>query len=109
MKHHSFYNEYKEIVVKEKSELRECLKAHENFFSWEDEDTAAPIVTVGLDYYVGDVTIKRISFNPETDRVEIVGDTSEDYPNEVEFTDNEVHFGHLDFIMDYLPEPVVGD
>lgn len=109
MKHQSFYDEYGKIAAKETEELRRCLEAHGGSFDWDfdsDSDINPPCIAVGLDTgYVGDVIVNKIGINP-SGAIRLEGTTVQD-DFEIEFGLNEIQYSHIEFIMDYLPEPEV--
>lgn len=109
MKHQSFYDEYGKIAAKEIKELRRCLEAHGGSFDWDfdsDSDINPPCIAVGLDTgYVGDVRVYKIEINKQ-DIIRLTGEAINDN-FDVEFGLDEIQYSHIEFIMDYLPEPDV--
>lgn len=105
MKHQSYYDEYKKLHAKDIAELRRCLEVHGGEYDWnapEHEDECRPIITVGLDYYVGDVDVKRI-FIDKNDQIRVEADEHDGWAD-MEFSIDDVHFGHVEYIMDYMVE-----
>lgn len=105
MKHKSFYDEYGKIAAKEIAELHKCLEAHGGSFNWQDNvKIDEPIITVGLDNtgWTGDVRILKVWIEKKGN-IRLLG-VQNDSGCEVEFNLDEVHYSHIEFIMDYLPE-----
>lgn len=105
MKHKSFYDEYTKITTKEIKELHKCLESLGGSFSWEDnEHLDYPIITVGKNStgWVGDVSVDKIWTN-ENGIICLAG-TAKDDGFDLEFRLDEIHYSHIEFIMDYLPE-----
>ena len=105
MKHQSYYDEYKKLHAKDIAELRRCLEVHGGEYDWnapEHEDECCPIITVGLDYYVGDVDVKRIWID-ERDKIKVYADEHDGWAD-MEFDIDDVHFSHVEYIMDYMVE-----
>lgn len=105
MKHQSYYDEYKKLHAKDIAELRRCLEAHGGEYDWnapEHEDECCPIITVGLDYYVGDVDVKRVYFDNDGN-IKIHADEHDGWAD-MTFGPEDVQFGHIDYIMDYMRE-----
>lgn len=105
MVHKSFYEEYEKIAAEEIKELRRCLEKHGGSFSWKDRNIDYPIITVALNCsgWVGDMNVEKIWIN-EFGSIRLFGKAKED-GFETEFRLDEIHYSHIDFIMDYLPEP----
>ena len=105
MKHQSFYDDYRQLHAKDIAELRRCLEAHGGVYDWdapEHEDECNPIVTVGIDSYVGDVDVRKVWIN-DRNEIKVYAKEHDGYC-EGEFDVDDIHFGHVEFIMDYMKE-----
>ena len=106
MKHQSFFKEYCDIAAKEIGELRRCLKAHGGSFDWAYTGIDCPIVTASIDCceYVGDVDVKEIRLD-EKGHISMIVNLHDESVCGLEIGIDDVHYSHIEFIMDYLPEP----
>lgn len=105
MKHQSYYQSYKALQVFEIKELRRCLEAHGGSYNWNDEEhdnESKPIICVNLDYYVGDVDVKRVYLD-NAGAIKIEADEHDGWAD-FTFGVSDVKFGHIDFIMDCMDE-----
>lgn len=109
MKHQSYYDEYKKLHAKDIAELRRCLEVHGGEYDWNapvHEKECRPIITVGLDHYVGDVDVKRI-FIDKNDQIRV--EATARYGWAMKFSIYDVHFSHVEYIMDYMVEKLSDD
>lgn len=106
MKHKSFYDEYLKIQKDEIEELRKCLKKHGGSFDWVGSGVDHPIVSASVDLceYVGDVDVKEIRLE-KNGKISMIVDTHDCAFCGLEIGIEDIHLSHIDFIMDYLPEP----
>ena len=105
MKHQSFYDEYKKLHAKDIAELRRCLEAHGGMYDWDAPEhvgECCPIITVGLDYYVGDVSVEKVWID-ENGRIKVAAEEKDGWAD-MEFDIDDVHFSHVEYIMDYMAE-----
>ena len=110
MKHQSYYDEYKKLHAKDIAELHRCLEVHGGEYDWnapEHENECSPIITVGLDYYVGDVDVKRI-FIDKNDQIRVEANEHDGWAD-MDFSIDDVHFSHVEYIMDYMVEKLSDD
>lgn len=105
MKHESFYKAYAEIAVKEQRELRKCLEKLGGSFTWKDSGIEYPIITASIDdcEYVGDVDVMKIWVESKGN-IRMSVNLHDGSVSDIEIGLGDVHYSHIDFIMDYLPE-----
>lgn len=108
MRHTDFYKQYKEIEAREREELKKAVLAHGGEFRFLTEDgeaidgVQAPIVMAGDRHWDSncDCVITRVVVNDGF--LEIYGYDKEYGDNEIWLDD--VELGHLNFIIDEIPE-----
>lgn len=118
MKHSDFYKKYEEIVRAEQKELIAALKAHGGkyvFVTKEDmkdlpcNEWKAPIISASThwmetyaDFYV--TRVETFSYTSAVDFVEFYGVLVDDVDGELEVQIDTVAIGHLNYIIDEIPE-----
>ena len=106
MKHQSYYETYKATQALEIAELHRCLEAHGGVHEWGDE-TLMPIVCISTNYYTGDVRVTEVYIDGNG-HLKINADEIDGW---CQFTidPEEVMYGHIDFIIDYMGEILTND
>ncbi len=103
MKYESFYKQYDALQKRDIAELKRCLQHHGGKFSWNDNpDVEQPIIAVNTDFGCGDVRVGEL-FIGKSGAITCYGYWTYD-GLEVEFDVTDVHYGHIEFISEYLPE-----
>lgn len=106
MRHTDFDTKLKEIKELEFSELRAAIKAHGGRFSFEEADIDQPIVaTYGSewnDVHPIDLAVQTVFLKDDSI---IIQGTNAESCNEEEINASDVIEGHLQYIIEYMPEP----
>lgn len=113
MKHTDFYSLHKALDNQAYQELRAAVRAHGNEYVFihidedgdydTEEENAAPIVSASTKWMDGfeDFYITRVAID-DNDYVTIYGYNKEGYADEYEI--DAVSHGHLEYIIDHIPE-----
>lgn len=104
MEHKNYNDRYRAIQVEEYQELESIIESYGEYY-W-DEDEEKPIISVCPESFGGHPFDLTVSYIGKNDTLFLEGENTETGVEcRIENLMDEVAIGHIQYILDYMPEP----